>query len=51
VGLMTRVLAEIKSGLNEGEKVLVPETAEKPAGNRQQGGGGGRGGIGRTPRL
>jgi macrolide-specific efflux system membrane fusion protein len=50
VGLMTRQLAEIKSGLQEGDKVLVPETAEKPSGNRQQGGGG-RGGIGRTPRL
>jgi macrolide-specific efflux system membrane fusion protein len=50
VGLMTRTLAEIKSGLNEGDKILVPETAEKPAGSRQ-GGGGGRGGLGRTPRL
>ncbi|MEJ0062370.1 MAG: efflux RND transporter periplasmic adaptor subunit [Alphaproteobacteria bacterium] len=50
VGLMTRTLAEVKSGLSEGEKILVPEPAKKSSGGgaRQ---GGMPGGPGRTPRL
>jgi macrolide-specific efflux system membrane fusion protein len=48
IGLMTREVAEVREGLNEGDKVVVQVSDAKPAGQRpQQRGGGPRGG----PRL
>lgn len=46
VGVMSRVMAEVKSGLKPGEDVIVGDAPTAPR-TKPQGGGGGRG----TPRL
>ena len=50
VGVMSRVMAEVKSGLKPGDDVVVSDTPPTARPTKPQGGGGGARGVG-TPKL
>lgn len=51
VGVMNRLVAEIKSGLTVGEEVVIPVPQTASSTGQRPGGGGGGGGGGRGPRI